>query len=401
MNAKILLVPFLAVLAILVAGVASASNLASIDSVTFNDVELEAYGAVNIAGFAGEVVPVRVTFTAQETSEDVKVKVEVYGGREEIVETTGRFNVIEGNTYTKLLSLRLPSELKDTTKNLTMYVRVYDANHEYTDAEKEYVIKMQRESYNFDILSVDYQTPIPAGEVMPVSIVVKNRGMQKLEDCYVKVSIDALGISTQGYLGDLSAVDECDECDKEDAVQKTLYLEIPSNAAEGTYNMDVEVYNKDAMTKISKEVEVKTSVSTTILATVKSQDIKAGETKTYDLIIVNSGDKIKVYNIRAIYGSALDVSVPSVVTVGPESSKTVPITVKALPKANVGTYTFSVDVNGQQIVFGANVTGSKISSSVVALTVVLAIIFIVLLVILIVLLTRKEKPVEEAETSYY
>ena len=98
----------------------------------------------------------------------------------------------------------------------------------------------------------------------------------------------------------------------------------------------------------------------------------------------------------------MDVSAPSVVTVGPDSSETVSILVSAKDDAKIGTYTFSVDVDGKQAVFGANVVGSSTSTSFVALTVVLVIIFLVLLAVLIVLLTtRKEKSTEEVETSYY
>jgi hypothetical protein len=54
------------------------------------------------------------------------------------------------------------------------------------------------------------------------------------------------------------------------------------------------------------------------------------------------------------------------------------------------------------MVFGANVAeASDVSASVVALTVILVIIFIVLLAVLVTLLARKEKPMEEVETSYY
>ena len=63
--------------------------------------------------------------------------------------------------------------------------------------------------------------------------------------------------------------------------------------------------------------------------------------------------------------------------------------------------TFSVSVDGSQVSFVANVTSGSVSTSVVALTVILVIVFVVLLVVLIVLLTRKEKPTEEVETSYY
>jgi uncharacterized membrane protein len=204
-------------------------------------------------------------------------------------------------------------------------------------------------------------------------------------------------------LGDLVSTESCDDnCDEEDSVQKTVYLKMPENAEAGVYELDVTIYNKESESTVSRLIKVGSSGTTTVIAAAKSQDLKAGETKTYDLIVVNSAKSVKIFNIQTVSGNALSVSSPSVVTIGPDSSTTVPITVTASNDASVGTYTFTVDVDGQQVVFGANVTsGSAVSTSVVALTVILVIIFVVLLVVLIVLLTRKEKTIEEVETSYY
>ena len=49
----------------------------------------------------------------------------------------------------------------------------------------------------------------------------------------------------------------------------------------------------------------------------------------------------------------------------------------------------------------ANATDKSVSVSAIVLTVLLVVIFVVLLVALIILLTRKDKQVEEVETSYY
>ncbi len=404
MNAKALLISLMAVFAVvLVASAVSAysTDLAWINSVEFNGVELNDWNT-NIAGFTGDSVPVRVTFRANTDSEDVKIRVEIYSGRDDVIETTGRFNVVAGNTYTKLLSLELPDDLKDITKDLTLIVRVYDANHDTWDAEQTYVVKMQRESYEFDILSIDYEPSVSAGDIVPISVVVENTGFNELEDGYVVVSIAELGVSKRGYFGDLVAVDKDDE-DSTDSLQKTVYLKIPDSADAGVYTLSVRVYNSDTSVSAESLIKIDSSASGAVLAAVKNQDLKAGETKTYDLIIVNPTDSVKVYTIQAVSGTALQVSVPSVVTVGPESSATVPVQVTATSGADVGAYTFSVNVNGEQVVFGANVTGGRAStsSSIVALTVVLVIVFVVLLIVLIVLLTRKDKPIEEVETSYY
>ena len=152
---------------------------------------------------------------------------------------------------------------------------------------------------------------------------------------------------------------------------------------------------------MTKLISVGESSATQVLAAVKNKDLNAGESVTYDLIIVNSGDSVEVFNLEAVFGDDLQVSVPSVITVGPASSTTVPVTVTASNGASVGTYTFSVNVGSESVVFGANVVSTSVATSIVALTVILVIIFVVLLAVLIVLLTRKEKPMEEVETSYY
>jgi preprotein translocase subunit SecG len=408
MNRKILLIGFTAILAFLMAGFAAALDYSDGDLVwdiqtEFNNIELYPFGYSDVAGFAGETVPVRISFRAIDDAEDVKIKVWMEGTRDDVESETKRFNLVDDTQYTKLLSLRLPSDLDEETEDFTLHVSISNSDG-YDFAE--YSIRMQRDSYVFDVLDVDYDSKTAAGDVVPVVVVVKNIGFQRADDGFVKVSIPELGVSAKGYFGDLIPTEEgCDEdtdCEnEEDSVQKTVFLKIPENAEAGVYDLEVRVYNRDAETVARSLISVGDSGSTSVLAGVKNQDMSAGETKVYDLIVVNSAKSVKIFNIQTVSGSALDVSAPSVVTVGPDSSETVPITVKASSDAEVGSYTFSVDVDGQQVVFGANITRAGVSTSVVALTVVLVIIFVVLLAVLIVLLTRREKPMEEVETSYY
>ena len=398
MKRNALFVPLFAVLTLFALSFVSAS-LANINSVEFNGVELSTSG-MTMAGDVSDTVPVRVTFTADMDESDVKVKVYMEGHRDDTSVSTDRFDIVDGSTYTKLLSLDLPSDANDLTEEYTLYVDVVSKTER---TEEEYTVRMQRESYTLEILSVDYTSKVSAGDVFPVSVVIKNNGFNRADDNYVVVSIPALGVTTRGYAGDLIPTEECDDdCDdEEDSVYRTVYLKVPENAEAGVYDMEVSVYNEDTEITTTRLISVGDSASTMVLAAVKTKDLNAGETTTYDLIIVNSADNVKVFNLEAVSGDALSVSVPSVVTVGPDSSETVPITVTAQDDAAVGTYTFSVDVDGKQNVFAANITGGSVSASVVALTVVLVIIFVVLLAVLIVLLTKKEKPMEEVETSYY
>jgi hypothetical protein len=401
MKRKVLLVPFIAVLTLLVVGLASAGDLVS-DPVSI-ELNGEDLTSGELAGFAGEVVPVRVSFLANENSTDVKVRVSIYDGRDEVTDVTGRFNIVDGSRYSKLLSLRLPSGLDEELDDLTLTVEIYDADHGTDDFDTDYGIRMQRESYELDVLAIDYNTRVSAGDVFPVVVVLKNVGFERADDNFVVASVPELGISSRGYAGDLIPTEDYDDDydDEEDSTQKTVYLKIPENTASGVYELEVKVFNDDTETVITRLVNVGSASSTTVLASAKNQDVNAGETKTYDLVIVNSAKNVKVFNIQTISGPVLAVSAPTVVTVGPDSSEVVPVSVAVSRDAAVGTYTFSVDVDGEQVVLGANVTGKSVSTSVVALTVILVIIFVVLLAVLVILLTRKEQPIEEVETSYY
>ena len=316
MKTKAILFSLVAIFAVFLVSVVSATDLAKVSSVTFNDVEVLSASNVSMAGNAGDVVPVRVTFVAGADSQDVKVRAEIYSGSNSYIDSTARFNVVAGNTYTKLLSLQLPADLKDVKKDLTLEVKIYDANNSNEDYSKDFVVKMQRESYQFQILSVDHNMVVASDDIMAVSVVVKNTGFENADDGFVTVSIPELGVSAKGYLGDLLTADSTSN-DQTDSVQKVLYLRIPSDAKSGVYDLAVKAYNSDSATSVTDAVKV----------------------------------------------------------VGSDGSKAI----TADDGKNAG----------------------EVSTSVVVWTIVLVVIFLVLLAILVALLMKKDKPIEEVETSYY
>lgn len=399
MKRNVLLMPVFVAMLLLTVGLVSAGELASIDRVEFNGEDITTTNS--LSSFAGEVVPVRVIFYALEDSDDVRLTASIYDGRDDFSDETARFNVIAGSKYTKLLSLRIPSNFDGSYRELTLNIEIDDSNFNTSDLDEDYRLQVQRGSYTLDLLSVDYTSTVSAGDVFPVSVVIENNGFNDVEDNYVVVSIPALGISTRGYVGDLDANEDYSKDNhEEDAVEEVVYLRIPEDAAKGVYDMEITVYNDDASEIVVRPVNIAGSASR-VLAADKSKDLNAGETVTYEMVIVNSGSSVKVFEISSVSGDSISVSVPSVVTVGPDASEVIEVSVTADSTAAIGTYTFTVDVDDSQVVFGANVVGEDVSASTVALTVVLVIIFVVLLAVLVVLLTRKEKPMEEVETSYY
>ena len=376
-------------------------NTIALDSITGLPVEI-------IAGFVSDTVPVRVEFKALDNASDVRIKVYVEGYRDEISDTTARFNVIAGSTYTKELILTLPSsmDLDDLTEDLDLIVRISgkDVNAE----EGVYTLKMQKDTYTLSFLSVDTPNSVVAGDVVAVDVVLKNHGANRLDDTYVKASIPELGIQRTVYFGDLDVDGNADDDEIADTVNKRIYLTVPRNSAAGLYDIELEAYNYDSKVATKKAIQVQ-GLDAAILPTVTAKTIAVGEEATFELALINPNSKMVVYSITPSNAEGLLVEVAEpIVTVSADSSRTVQIRVKATESAEEGTHIVTVNVNSasglvEQVSFSANVEGSsKATDSVMVLTVVLAIIFVVLLVVLIVLLTKKPTETEEfGETSYY
>lgn len=399
MNFTKQLVTFVAMLALLVVSISTVSAFADITDVEVSGVSNAQAPSTQLSVTAGQVIPVRVIFRATGNETDVRVKAWIAGSRDYSV-SSERFDVIAGNIYSRLVAVQVPSNI-DPDEEFTLYVSVEGT----TEADREDVeLTAQRESYTVEILDIVMEPQVNAGEQMALDIVLKNRGRQLAEDTFVRVSIPALNIERRVYFGDLSSVDQADP-DKEDAAERRMYVNIPANAPAGIYAVQIDAYNADSVTSVTKKIAVAgASASSTIVSANAVKSFDADEKASYTVTVVNSGNKVRVYDVSFEAPSGLTLVADEPVFAVPSgASKTVTVQASA---EKAGKYTFVVNVNSEgQLVnresFVANVEGNAGSSATVVLTVILAIIFIVLLVVLIVLLTKKPQKNEEFGESYY
>ena len=105
----------------------------------------------------------KFTVTDSDDLEDLKVKAWISGYKDEIEASTNRFDALSGRTYIKKLSLELPSvkDIEDLEEDLTLHVEISDKND---DIETEYDLTVQRESYDYDLLSVEAPSAASAGD---------------------------------------------------------------------------------------------------------------------------------------------------------------------------------------------------------------------------------------------
>ncbi len=351
---------------------------------------------------AGQSLDLNVVFDAIASENNVRVTARVLG-EPGLYDATERFDVISGGVYSKRLSIKVPYDI-DPSESFLLEVRVENQNG---GDQMTATFAVQRKSYALEFLSVESASRIASGEILPIDIVVKNRGRYDAQDTFVIASIPELGISKKIFLEDLSANESTNNEIEDDAIEGRIMLAIPSNAAPGLYTVEVKAYNADTETVSARKVEVVSGNSNSgIVASPLSRTFSAGSDGKYTLTIVNSGSKILVYNLVTSSDNGLTVdSSDSVIVVPAGSSKSVDLTAVA---AREGNYNFKVTVldSDNNVVgeknFVANVEGKAVGgSAAVVLTIILAIIFVVLLVVLIVLLTRKPAKAEESSESYY
>lgn len=412
MTSKNLLVLLVAAFAL----VAFASSVSAFGTVTLVEVDgTEVFpDSSDLQLDAGETVSVRVEFTANEAAENVRVRARFLGESE--VESKEIPEVVAGGEYSRTVQLQIPYDFSGDEEDLlqSRELRVIVESTDNGDIQVPLIeIGSFRESYRLDILAVDMQPEVRAGESFAVDVVLKNRGHFFADDAFLRVSIPELGLETTTYYGDLSSFDQSNP-DKEDAVERRTFLRIPVNAPAGLYTVIFEAFDDESRVTAERRVLVTgASEGALPVPSETSKTFSVGETAEYKLTLVNRGTTISVYMLDVNAPSNLNVRLSDNIVVVPAgSSRTVSIFADSSVRDD---YTFTVNVNSEegavvaQETFFANVVenggnGSGITgtaNATVLLTVILAIIFIVLLVVLIVLLTRKPETKEEFGESYY
>lgn len=328
----------------------------------------------------GDTITVQVKFTANAgINDNIKVRATLEGDTDDVTAVTSLFDVEANGTYSQTLTLKVPSDFESDSINGDFPLSVKIGDEEISLGN----LHVQRDSYNAEVMSLNVDSSIKAGQVFPVEVVLKNTGYNDLQDMSVTAKITALGIQKTAFFGDLVNV-AADNSDNNDVttVSGKLYLTMPFGVQSGTYTLEVTASNDKTSSTVTQQIAVQNDFPQTVMQT------------STGLLIVNPTNDLKVYKV--VFPDSQQL-----VTVQAGSTQAVDV------KANTENYAVSVtDLNGQALgsfTFNASQQQPTITtgSPVVVLTVILGIVFLVLLVVLIVLVSRRPKKSEELGESYY
>lgn len=377
MNTKNLLVSFVMLTGILFL-------VASVGASDFSNVQVTLDGVdaiANPAVVSGDVITAKVYFVADASASNVKVRLAIEGEEATVTQTTAPFDVEVGKTYVKVLTLKVPYELQDNVSNdEVLNLRIYGgASSAY---ENSYDLRVQRTSFDAQFMSISTVDNPEAGKLLPVDIVLKNVGYNKLDDVYVTVQIPDLGIQRSAYFGDILSVENDD---KNDFVSGRLLLDVPYTAKDGTYTLQVDAKNGDFQMSKTKQITLRNGLSSDVF-------ISNG-----NLVVINPTSQMLILKLVPESTGRVTLS-EDLVVIPAGASRTVVLDSSGESyKINL----FSKD--GQQLLGTVDVPAYSNASSnaVTALTVILTIVFLVLLAVLVVLITKKPAKSEELGESYY
>lgn len=359
--------------------------------VNIDKIEVNGINANNdVSVIAGETVQVRIFFTAttdipsttevEESASNLRVRAVIEGEKQDIETRTEFFDVENGKSYVKTLSLRVPFNLRyQVSEDLPLNIKIW--NSDLSTQVSDLKLRVQRPSYNVEITAVNTDRTVKAGEIFPIEIVLRNRGYNNLEDLSVNLKIAGLNIEKTAFFGELVNVRTSTE-DGVDTVVGKLYLTVPYDAKPGVYTLEVKASNEDTISTRVAEVRIENEFPVTAIKTDSG------------LLLVNPTNSLVAYRV-------VTPTDESIVTVPAGLSRTVELT----PTSE--DYSVTILTMSGRVVETFNFRASEqpeptaISSTVVVFTVILALIFLVLLIVLIVLITRKPQKSEDLGESYY
>ena len=356
MKVKSLCVMVLLLVSLLaVSGVASAA--VTINSVEVDDTEFSvAGGVITIDVDKDNELEVKIVATSIVDEDDVQMSAYIRGNRKDLIEDiTDIFDMKAGVSYSKKLTLDLPSRMTQNT--YTLYIRVENNAGQLQD-QMTFSLDIGAVNNDLDIKDVvlSPENYVKAGRALLTTVRLKNRGALDQEDIKVKVSMPELGISASDYIDELDA--ECNDSDNDcddSTTSEELYLRIPDCAEPGIYTVKVCVEYDDGDEEDCEITEIEVtegdlcpakvepecpipgcgvpSESKTIITIgPEEQEIEAGKTAVYSVTLTNQGTGSKSYAVSVDAGDWADVSVAptNVVVLSAGESKSVFVNVEAV-----------------------------------------------------------------------
>ena len=199
----------------------------------------------------GDTLDVEVKMNASDNETDVEAELDLlgyeYNDVDEISDSTHTFDIDQGDTVYKELSVRIPSNVDKDEYDLRLRV----GGRTGPSTEYRYLIKVDAPRHFVDVEDVilSPSREVKSGRALLGTVRLENNGDRDEDSVKVTMSIPALGISASDY------IDEIEE--DEEVTSEELYLRIPSCTESGVYTVEVEVEYDEGYETVTEETSIR------------------------------------------------------------------------------------------------------------------------------------------------
>jgi hypothetical protein len=372
-----------------------------LEEVQINGLDVSDADTVSVQN--GQSVQVQLRLAALESFDDARIMMFIEGYEHSpIVTSTEIFQVVEGKTYTKTLSVNLPADM-DNMEDYT--VRIIGANALSGITYKEYSVYVDTDRHRVDVLDL-IMTPssgVEPGQNIIANVRMKNRGQKDQDSVKVNIAIPELGVSESSYLSNLNT--------DEVATSDDMLMFIPDNAAAKDYDVVVTLSFDDGYTSNSNTYSLtvlspRVAAEENLLVSFKNNmDLMAGKTTTFEVVVANPNSESKPISVVPIETVWADVEVTPTLAMVQGGSSAV-FTVTADVKSSIaGERDLTLVVKeGSNTVNEFTVStyvegGSQINWLNVVLVVLLILAIIVLLALVITIAKRRSENDEDEDLT--
>ena len=340
-----------------------------------------------ITGDNTKKLDIRVSFTSLEKVENARLEaVLVFDNGNVIADSTQiTFNLSQDQKVAENLELELPGNFKQDSFQLRLRLIDADGN----SIEKFYGLRITQQKFPFVVSSIvlSPEERVQAGKSLGIRVNVINSGVLPLENIFLKVTIEELGLSSTKFPDPIKN-------DGKEMITEDFIIRIPESAQPGAYTITAEVGSRLDSRKETKQISFEIveqpeavfeksqlSVKVSISKQAMTND---GKETIYKLTLTNGDAQPNAYVITLDGAGWADLKMnePTALIIGAKESRT--INVYASTNEDIqGEHSFFVTVssNGKalkQITLKADVLNVRKSYIVIFFKTVLMILLILL-----------------------
>jgi len=401
--------------------VSAIDSTLSIDSVKVNGDEVGASDVLAIQEGESFTVKVMLKNTAATDLTNVELEATIAGYEYGTLSTTsGLFDIAAGTSKPVSLTLDLPKKLEKNEYWLRL--RVMDEHSEARTMNVRLAVEPARHGIDISDVSFSPSNTVKAGRSLLATVLLQNFGDKDEKDVKVTVAIPELGVQATEYT-DVKMTNEptnIHNINYQDVPE--VFLPIPANAKEGTYQVTVTAEYDQLTQTVTKSFpvsivanELYQNADKLVLAVGPDmQTVAPGHKATYGIALTNAGTTSKAFVLQTVTGDWATATLSeSLVVLEPGKNQIVYVDLTPADDATVGAHTASVTVTSsgqtlQTVTLNAVVVQSTAAATASGdlnlrngLEIALVILVVVLVIIGLIIGFSRLRKDDEGEQKYY